>query len=58
MKLDREAASIVSRAEEARNAVLVLEDGIGAVDVTPGDGERALAEMRRAGAELVRSDRV
>ena len=27
MKLDREAASIVPRAEAARKAVLVLEDG-------------------------------
>jgi len=36
--------------------VEVLEDGVGAVDVRPGDGERALAEMRAAGAELVRSE--
>jgi len=35
--------------------VTVLEDGIGAVDVQPGDGERALAEMRRAGASVIRS---
>jgi nicotinamidase/pyrazinamidase len=32
--------------------VVVLEDGIGAVEVHPGDGDRALTEMRRAGAEV------
>lgn len=32
--------------------VVVLEDAIGAVDVAPGDGDRALAEMRAAGAEV------
>jgi nicotinamidase/pyrazinamidase len=36
--------------------VVVLEDAIGAVDVTPGDGERALAEMRSAGADVGRSE--
>jgi nicotinamidase/pyrazinamidase len=36
--------------------VTVLEDAIGAVDVSPGDGERALAEMRQAGATVSRSD--
>lgn len=36
--------------------VQVLADGVGAVDVRPGDGERALAEMRQAGAELVGSE--
>jgi len=34
--------------------VVVLEDGVRAVDVQPGDGERALGEMRAAGARLVR----
>ena len=38
--------------------VSVLEDGVGAVNVSPGDGERALAEMRRAGVEVTRSDRL
>ncbi len=33
--------------------VVVLEDAVRAVDVTPGDGERALAEMRAAGAQGV-----
>ena len=37
-------------------AVDVVEDGVGAVDVRPGDGERALAEMREAGAGVTRSD--
>lgn len=36
--------------------VTVLEDCIGAVDVNPGDGERALEEMRAAGAKLARSE--
>lgn len=35
--------------------VEVLEDAVRAVDVQPGDGERALAEMRREGADLIRS---
>jgi len=36
--------------------VVVLEDAVRAVDVDPGDGERALDEMRRAGARLARLD--
>ncbi len=32
---------------------IVLADGIRAVDVQPADGERALAAMREAGAEIV-----
>ena len=43
-------------AREAGFQVVVLEDAIGAVDVQPGDGERALAEMRQAGAEITTSD--
>lgn len=38
--------------------LVVLEDAIAAVDLTQGDGERALAEMRTAGARLVRLDDV
>ena len=34
----------------------VLLDGIAAVDLAPGDGDRALEEMRAAGARLVMSD--
>jgi nicotinamidase/pyrazinamidase len=34
----------------------VLTDAIAAVDLKPGDGERALAELRAAGVELTRSD--
>ena len=37
-------------------SVTVLEDAIGAVEVSPGDGERALAEMREAGAATARSE--
>jgi nicotinamidase/pyrazinamidase len=33
--------------------VMVLTDAIAAVDLDPGDGERALAEMSRAGVRLV-----
>ena len=34
--------------------VVVLEDAIRAVDVNPGDGAKALEEMKAAGATLVR----
>ena len=37
-------------------AVTVVEDAIRGIDVKPGDSERAIEEMRRAGAELVTSD--
>lgn len=36
--------------------VTVVEDAVGGVDVEPGDSERAIEEMRAAGADLVRSD--
>ena len=36
--------------------VVVLEDASRAVDVKPGDGERAIAEMVAAGARLIRFD--
>ncbi len=36
----------------------MLADAIRAVDVTPGDGERAIAEMREAGARFVTLDAV
>jgi nicotinamidase/pyrazinamidase len=35
--------------------VKALENAMRAVDVNPGDGERAIAEMRAAGAELVKT---
>ena len=35
--------------------VKALEDAMRAVEVNPGDGERAIAEMREAGAEIVSS---
>ncbi len=38
--------------------VLVLSDAIAAVDVRPGDGERAIGEMAAAGARLVGSAEV
>ena len=37
--------------------VVVLTDGIAAVDVAEGDGQRALGEMRLAGA-ILQSSRV
>lgn len=39
-------------------AVTVVEDAVRGVDVTPGDSERALEEMRRRGARVTGSDRV
>jgi nicotinamidase/pyrazinamidase len=39
-------------------AVVVVEDAIRAVNVKPGDGERALAEMEAAGAEVMSSNDV
>jgi nicotinamidase/pyrazinamidase len=38
--------------------VTVIEDAVRGVDVQPGDSERALEEMRDAGAELANSERV
>ncbi len=35
--------------------VTVIEDGCRGVDVTPGDSERAFAEMRSAGARVIRA---
>jgi nicotinamidase/pyrazinamidase len=43
-------------ARQAGFDVVVLEDAIGAVEVNPGDGERALAEMREAGAQVARTE--
>jgi nicotinamidase/pyrazinamidase len=36
----------------------VIADAIGAVDVTPGDGGRALEEMKAAGVRITSSDQV
>jgi nicotinamidase/pyrazinamidase len=36
----------------------VVEDAIRAVEVEPGDGERAIEDMRRAGAKVASSDEV
>ena len=47
-------ASVLDAREEGFE-VVVLEDAIGAVEVQPGDGERALADMRSAGAAVSRS---
>jgi nicotinamidase/pyrazinamidase len=38
--------------------VVVLEDAIGAVEVHPGDGARALADMREASAEVSKSTEI
>lgn len=42
-------------AREAGFAVTVIEDAVGAVDVQPGDGRRALGEMRSHGARVASS---
>lgn len=39
-------------ARQAGFEVVVLEDAVGAVEVQPGDGERALGEMQTAGAQV------
>ncbi|HEB99096.1 MAG TPA: nicotinamidase [Thiotrichales bacterium] len=39
-------------------AVMLLGDAIRAVDVQPGDGERAIAEMQSLGARIVDSSRL
>jgi nicotinamidase/pyrazinamidase len=36
--------------------VTVVEDAIRGIDVEPGDSERALDEMRRAGADFTTVD--
>jgi len=36
-------------------ATMVLDDAIAAVDLAPGDGERAIEEMREAGVRIERS---
>jgi nicotinamidase/pyrazinamidase len=33
--------------------VKAVEDAMRAVDLHPGDGEKAIAEMRAAGAEII-----
>lgn len=50
---------VLSTVRDARREgfeVVLIEDGVRAVDVQPGDGERALEEMRRLGAALVRTE--
>jgi len=48
----------VVEARRAGLAVDVVSDAVRGVDVTPGDSERALAEMRAAGARVVESARL
>jgi nicotinamidase/pyrazinamidase len=38
--------------------VVVVTDAIAAVDAEPGDGKKAIAEMREAGAALIRSNEI
>lgn len=45
-------------ARRAGLAVEVVSDAVRGVDLTPGDSERAVAEMRTAGATLVESARL
>lgn len=46
----------VRDARAAGFEVLLLTDAVRAIDVQPGDGERAVEEMRRAGAVTVTSE--
>ncbi|MFW5909485.1 MAG: isochorismatase family protein [Thiohalospira sp.] len=50
------ATALDGRAEGL--AVTVLTDAVGAVDIQPGDGERALAEMAEAGCTLTTSEEI
>jgi len=38
--------------------VIVIEDAVRAVDVRPGDGQRALKEMHESGAQLMSAEQV
>ena len=52
---------VKASAEDAdRNGfeTFLVEDAVAAVDVKPGDGEKALKEMAHAGITLIRSDEV
>jgi nicotinamidase/pyrazinamidase len=52
---------VKATALDARRAgldVVVLEDAVRAVDVKPGDGARAVAELVAAGATLARLDQI
>lgn len=52
---------VLNTALDLRNAgyaVVVLTDAVYAVNVHPGDGDRALANMTARGAEMVKSDEV
>lgn len=46
-------ATVLGALEQGFEAVLLV-DGVRPVDVAPGDGERAVAEMAAAGAEVAR----
>ncbi len=56
------ALDALKRSDEAKErygahiGVFVIKDAVRAVDVTPGDGEKALAEMEAAGAMLITSE--
>jgi nicotinamidase/pyrazinamidase len=38
--------------------IVIVEDGVRAVDLSPGDGERALVELRAAGCRITKSAEV
>lgn len=38
--------------------MVVIEDGIKAVNVNPGDGEKAIKEMKNSGAKFISSDQL
>jgi len=52
---------VVRTSADARKAgydVVVVEDSVRAVDLAPGDGDRAIAEMRALGADIMPSREV
>lgn len=50
-------ASALAACQEGFN-VTVVEDAVRAIDVQPGDGQRALEELTAAGAQLATSDEI
>ena len=50
--------AVVRHRAAAGDDVTVVEDAVRGVEVNQGDSERALADMRKAGAKVASSDEV